>query len=277
MQKSSATGRSYTNVDESANPTALADLLRTQSGFALVKAAKQIVFDALEVQPGNTVLDVGSGVGQDVLTLARMVGPTGRVVGVDKSATMIEEARKSVAGDAANLPVEFLVADAETTLPFADATFDRCHSERVLQHVSDGQRVVAEMARVLRPGGHIALIDADHASLIIDSPDRELTRTLVHHSASKVANGWAGRGLRRMVVTAGFVDVTCQPLSAVATASDYEVERDIYLRPMIEQAVADGVVTPQQGADWLAGLEQAARDDTFFVVGTMYLVSARRP
>src|SRR5690348_14807223 len=116
--------RSFSQVDQAGDPAALANLLRHTSGRAWFQAVQQHMFALLQVQPGNAVLDVGCGVGQDVLTLAQLVGPTGRAVGVDNSTTMIEQAHAAAAVEPSNLPVEFLVADAHT-LPFADATFER--------------------------------------------------------------------------------------------------------------------------------------------------------
>jgi ubiquinone/menaquinone biosynthesis C-methylase UbiE len=223
--------KAFSNVDGASDPLALAAAMRNLSGLAWFQAVKRHMIDQLRVEPGHAVLDVGCGVGQDVLALAQLVGPTGRVVGVDSSGTMIDQARVGLSGGGAGLPVEFLVADAHT-LPFADATFDRCHSERVLQHVADPQRVVTEMARVLRSGGRIALFDADWEMLVIDSPDRDLTRALLRHSCDDIsAHPWVGRQLRRLVSLAGFVDIVSEPLTRVET--DYALAGP-QLRAMVE-------------------------------------------
>ena len=86
-----------------------------------MQAYKKHTYTLLEVQPGDAILDVGCGTGDDVHVLAEMVGPTGRVVGVDCSETMIAAALQRQKPD---LPVEFLVNNAHC-LNFANNTFDQ--------------------------------------------------------------------------------------------------------------------------------------------------------
>lgn len=266
--------RSFSQVDQARDPLALANVLRHASGRAWFRALQQHMFALLQVQPGNAVLDIGCGIGQDVLALARLVGPAGRAVGVDSSVMMIEQARAAAAVESPELPVEFLVADA-LALPFADATFDRCHCERVLQHVADQQRALVEMRRALRPGGRIVLMDADWETVIIDSPDRDMTRAIVrHHADHGVANPWAGRQLRRLAASAGFVDIVAEPMTSAIT--DFE-DATALTRPLAESAVTAGVITQQQADHWLDQLAEAGREGVFWLTGISFVVSARRP
>src|SRR5947209_7552047 len=90
--------------------------------------------------------------------IAALVAPQGKVIGVDYSAEMIDEARARIADT--QLPVEFVRGDA-VALDFADASFDRCRCDRVLIHVTDPGTAVREMARVTRPGGLVVVSDID--------------------------------------------------------------------------------------------------------------------
>lgn len=101
------------------------------------------------------LLDVGCGTGDEVRALAHAVGPRGRSVGVDASAVMVAEAQHRHA--ASGLPVAFVVGDAQH-LAFADASFDRCRAERVLMHLDDPERALAEMRRVVRSGGRLSSV-----------------------------------------------------------------------------------------------------------------------
>ncbi|WP_182111565.1 MULTISPECIES: methyltransferase domain-containing protein [unclassified Actinotalea] len=109
---------------------------------------------------GQSVLDVGCGPGTVTIDLARRVAP-GRVVGVDTSAAVIELAREA-AGDLPN--VEFRTGDA-MALPFDDDAFDVVHAHQVLQHLSDPVSALREMRRVTRPGGVVAVRDADYSAM----------------------------------------------------------------------------------------------------------------
>lgn len=107
---------------------------------------------------GATVLDVGCGTAELTLLLARMVGPRGRVVGVDLAPRMLEVGRRKVARSPLGARVELRQGDA-TNLPFADGAFDAAASAFVLRNVADLDRALREMARVVRADGRVAVME----------------------------------------------------------------------------------------------------------------------
>jgi SAM-dependent methyltransferase len=111
----------------------------------------------LGLQPGETVLDLGSGPGLDALLAARQVGPSGRVIGVDMTPEMIERAR-ATAARAGTAQVEFRQGRLEA-LPVVDASVDAVTSNCVINLVPDKAAVFREVARVLRPGGRVVVAD----------------------------------------------------------------------------------------------------------------------
>jgi SAM-dependent methyltransferase len=110
-----------------------------------------------ELRPGDTVLDLGSGGGLDVLLSARRVGPTGLVYGLDATREMVDLARRN-ASDAGVSNVEFLDGTIEH-IPLDDASVDVVISNCVIVLSDDKDVVFAEIARVLRPGGHLGVSD----------------------------------------------------------------------------------------------------------------------
>jgi arsenite methyltransferase len=107
--------------------------------------------------PGERVLDLGSGAGTDSLIAAQMVGPEGRVTGIDMTPEMLAKARAAAAEmGAAN--VEFVESEAER-LPFPDESFDVVISNGVIDLIPDKDAVFAELFRVLAPGGRIQIAD----------------------------------------------------------------------------------------------------------------------
>lgn len=111
----------------------------------------------LQLSPGETVMDLGSGGGIDCFVAARRVGSTGRVIGVDMTPEMIERARSNAASIGAD-NVEFRLGEIEH-LPAADASVDVIISNCVINLVPDKAAAIAEALRVLRPGGRLSVSD----------------------------------------------------------------------------------------------------------------------
>ena len=109
------------------------------------------------LEPGERVLDLGSGAGTDSLVASQMVGEKGRVTGIDMTSEMLAKARAAAAEvSAAN--VEFVEAEAER-LPFADESFDVVISNGVIDLIPDKEAVFGELFRVLVPGGRMQIAD----------------------------------------------------------------------------------------------------------------------
>ena len=109
------------------------------------------------VRPGETILDLGSGAGLDLILASKQVGPAGHVIGVDMTDAMIERATRNVASaGASNVEVRKGLIEA---LPVRDASVDWVISNCVISLSPDKPRVFREIARVLRPGGHMLLSD----------------------------------------------------------------------------------------------------------------------
>jgi arsenite methyltransferase len=107
--------------------------------------------------PGERVLDLGCGAGTDSLVAAQMVGPEGRVTGIDMTPAMLAKARAAAAEMGAT-NIEFLESEAEQ-LPFADDSYDVVVSNGVIDLIPDKDAVFAEIHRVLRPGGRMQIAD----------------------------------------------------------------------------------------------------------------------
>jgi arsenite methyltransferase len=114
-------------------------------------------FSLGRLEPGERVLDLGSGAGTDSLVAAQMVGEHGSVTGVDMTPEMLAKARGAAAAMGAS-HVEFVEAEAER-LPFADESFDVVISNGVIDLIPDKDAVFAELFRVLTPGGRMQLAD----------------------------------------------------------------------------------------------------------------------
>ena len=161
-----------------------------------------------DLRPGETVLDLGSGGGIDVLLSARRVGPTGRAIGVDMTDEMLELARRN-ASEAGARNVEFRKGTIEA-LPLDDASVDVVISNCVINLAADKSAVFAEIARVLRPGGRVGVSDVVADDLL--SPIQRAERGSY---VGCIAGALSFREYRDGLRGAGFADVEIVPTHAV--------------------------------------------------------------
>ncbi|MBR8744861.1 class I SAM-dependent methyltransferase [Nocardiopsis sp. MG754419] len=181
----------------------------TVTGSYLWRDAENSAAYALpEMLPGRSLLDVGCGPGSITVDLARRVAP-GPVTAVDASPEAVEQAR-ALAVEKGLKDIEFRVADVHD-LDLPDDTFDVVHAHQVLQHVGDPVRALAEMGRVARPGGVVAVCDSDYPAMYWHPPLPELDAWRDLYLRVARANGGepeAGRRLPAWARAAGFEDVT---------------------------------------------------------------------
>ena len=153
-----------------------------------------------DLHEGETVLDLGSGAGADVLISARRVGPTGKAIGLDMTDEMLELARANAA-QAGVANVEFVKGFIED-IPLRDASVDVIVSNCVLNLSGDKPKVLAEAARVLKPGGRFAVSD------VIASPDMdEATRADLAAYTGCIAGALTEEQFRDGLTAAGFTDI----------------------------------------------------------------------
>ena len=112
--------------------------------------------DLLQIAPGELVLDIGCGTGVVTRAVARRVAPTGRVLGVDPSPTMLSVAREIAERGGLAEQIEFRVGGART-LPVYDAAFDVVLAITAPSRTTDAERAIPELLRAVRPGGRIGI------------------------------------------------------------------------------------------------------------------------
>lgn len=263
----------FTDVDRTVDPQACVRWLDRQHALAFKQQYKARTFALLDLQPGQRVLDVGCGTGQDAQALAERVAPDGEVVGLDFSQAMIDEARRRSQG--APLPVTFVQGDAHQ-LAFEDSTFDRCRGDRTFQHLPDPERALAELIRVTKPGGLVLIVEPDHETLVVDTPYKEVTRRFLAFRADGLRQGDVAHRLFALYQELGLTEVGVEPMTEIAT--DYAAINGVmgFDRGM-RTAAEHGVVTRDEAERWIAYVEEAARTGRFFYAMTFFITVGRKP
>src|SRR5574339_231767 len=165
----------------------------------------------IDLQPGQTVLDLGSGGGIDVLPSARRVGPSGRAYGLDMTDEMLALARENQRKSGLT-NVEFLKGDIEQ-IPLPDRSVDVIVSNCVINLSADKDRVLREAFRVLKPGGRFAVSD-----VVVRGEIPEEVRRSMELWVGCVAGALAEHDYRRKLEAAGFTDID------IETTRTYELE-----------------------------------------------------
>jgi len=216
---------------------------------------RQFVRDLLDPAPGESVLSIGCGPGFEPAGLAEAVESEGRVHAVDASEAMLALAAERC-GTHEQVTLE---AGDATDLPVASEAFDAAVSVQVFEYVEELDAALAELERVLRPGGRGVVYATDWDSLVWHAADRDRMRRVEAAWESHCANPHLGSRLRAPLREAGLVVEAVEPFTLLET----ELEDSFagYMRGMIRSYVATHDAYDAATAErWAEGLR--ARDET---------------
>lgn len=231
---------------------------------------RQLVSELLDLQPGETVLSIGCGPGFEPAALA---DSDGVVHAIDRSDIMLARAAR-YCGDLSH--VTYAQADARA-LPVASETFDAATAVQVYEYVEDIQTAVAELVRVLRPGGRAVVCDADFDSFVWHSADRERMERVIDAWHDHRPRPHLGTQLASYLRTAGLAIERIQPYSILNTQFD-ENTFVYYLSQFIERFVADhAAIGPDEATAWADDLQTAEEAGKTFFNYTLYLYVVRKP
>jgi len=259
----------FTQVDRTRDPDFFVRFMDEAQRPDGIQTSKRLMLERMALAPGAAVLEVGCGLGTDVFELVEVVGPAGRLVGLDTSKAMIAEARRRASER--QVAVTFEVGDVQA-LPFPDASFDVCRAARLLEHLPDAGQALSEMARVTRKGGRVVVFDFDWDSLVIDHPDKETTRAVVLSYSDSIRNGWIGRQLPRLFTEQGLEILSLDPIQVFV----HYVLAELFLGSHLADLQASGMLSPDQARRWWEYLEYADRHGTLLISFTTFIVVGAR-
>ena len=230
----------------------------------------------MQIRTGDRVLDVGCGAASDTMTLAQFVGPSGSVAGVDIDPLKIEAAERMAAAYGVSTWVRHQHCDATQALPFESCEFASCCSLRFFECVPEPAHVLAEMVRVTRPGGWIAVLDTDWGTLSIDLPETGVERRMARAKAESCScNGYAARQMYRNFRSQNLGEIQIELFPIVFT-NVVTASRLLGLERLEKYAETSGLVAENEIGRWRAAIRQAEQNGIFFASVSLVLVAGRK-
>jgi SAM-dependent methyltransferase len=236
-------------------------------------AYREAYMELVDLPPTAAVLDLGCGTGVVTRAIAARGGFGGTVTGIDQSPEFIAAAERLAADDGLGDRVAFVVGDAHA-LELPSASFDAAVAHTLVSHVREPLTVLAEAARVLRPGGSLAVFDGDYASLTFGCDDPLLGTTMERAIQSIVMSSpRVMRELPRLLPKAGLrLTATQAHVYAEAGSSSFLLNLAETYGPL---AASTGLVPAADVDAWLTYQRRSAEDGTFFAACNYYAYVAR--
>lgn len=230
------------------------------------------LFDQIGLAQGSRVVEIGCGPQGCLEQLSSRVGPTGSVVGVELSDNAVQLAREFLLQRGIN-NVEVRQGNAaDTRLPRQQ--FDLATARLVLVNIPEPEKIVAEMAALVRSGGVVALHEADWDAHVCDPPlpawDR-LKNALISYSEAHGIDLYIGRRIARMLRNAGLMDVQVNPLIHIY-GPDHS-RRPIFLQfvsNLHERIVSEGLISEEGFAECVESVERHLDDPETLVVSHLF-------
>ena len=238
-----------------------------------IVAQRRAFLEIVAPCPAERILDVGSGPGLLAAAMAEAVGATGSVSGIDRSEALLAVARVQCA----SYPwVDFQHGDA-THLPHPAATFDTVVSTQVLEYVHAVDTALAECARVLRPGGRIALMDTDWDSLVWHTPRPERTRRILAAYTAHAADCYLPRTLANRLRRVGLRVEAQHVLPLFNPAYDPNSYSNRLIDAIVAFVAGREGITREEADAWAQEVRQFAEHGEYFFSLNRYVFLATKP
>lgn len=252
----------------------LFQFLDSQSSSKSNQEMKAIVIDHMNLNSGDSVIDIGCGLGDEVRTLAELVGPNGHAAGWDLSNLFLTEAERRSEG--IDLPVSWHQGDAHN-LSFEDKTFDAARAERTFMWLEDPKRALTELTRVVRTDGRIAFIEPDHGTRVqvTRMPDL-LAKLYAYWDTENPEGGRIGSRLPVLFAECGLTNIDVIPHLLVVDSTQAKRGSEITGRdapPWYAEARDQGFLTAEEHDELLADYVHLRETGLHYLVITHFIVA----
>ena len=249
--------------------------LQARNEMVPQQGRQQKTYTMMNIGPGHKVLDIGCGPASDTLFIAEWVGETGRVIGIDTDDEMVTEANRLAENAGVNDWVEHKYGDI-LALPFPDHYFDACHCKHLFMHLLEPELALAEMIRVTKPNGRIAVVEVDGGTASTYNTEIETERQLVKEFARRINNPYAGRQLPYLFHKQQLADISIDIF--VFQITDLTQARYILKQDERNQrAIEMGLVTKEEVQRYCAVEEEIDKVGGYFFQTNLVTVVGSKP
>ena len=236
--------KSFEAMDASKELQAYINILDVFDGLPGIQALKKAAIARCHIRQGMSILDAGCGTGLETVRLARLVGSSGNVIGLDASRNLLAEASRRAQGS--RLPIEYREGDIHQ-LPFPDIYFDVARAERLFLYLTDPRQALAELVRVTKSDGSVYVIEPDFETQTINLSDRGLVRKVLQFDCDhETRNGWIGRELPQLFKACGLVDTDVETGVVIYEPRSFSP----YFLETAHSAFQNGVITADELRVW---------------------------
>ena len=241
------------------------------SAYTAPEIVKQRIrtLEALEIQTGNHILDIGCGTGFLTYDMARLTGEQGKVTAIDISDDMVANTLSrcedldqvsAQTGDICNLAAD-------------DGTMDVVTCTQVLLYVKEVEKAIEEMHRALKPGGRIAVLETDWRGMVM-SGNAEITEKIIQAWDQTVASPNLPPRLPGLLRRQGFVGVRSEAIPLLNTSYSPSAFSTNSLTWMAKKAFQRGFISNEQGIEWVEEQKQLGIKGEYFFCVNRFLFSA---
>lgn len=264
--------RDFYSLDDSEDADFLIKSMYRMHDLPAIQEIKDRAINLLKLQKGDSAIEVGSGLGLDCEAIGEIVGNEGKVVGIDASRLMQEEARRRTQQKP---NIQYHIGDA-ANLNFPDDTFAASYADRLLVSQLQVNKVIDELIRVVKPGGKICATDIDVGSAVLFPYREKLTPILKERLQEIISNPFIGREIHHIFKQHGLTDIAVYPEAYVVRSFEL-VNTMIDYRRMIADLYKMGKYTKDEALTLLNDFLEADANKTFLYGIILFTTVGTKP
>jgi len=250
----------------------LSRVVETFNGSPGAMERRRRISLALAPQPGESILDVGSGPGNQAYELSPLVSPGGAIEGVDPAESAIAISSRRCSG---LTNTKFKIGDAEQ-LPYADSAFDAVMSSQVFEYLNNVSGGLQEIYRVLRPGGRVLIHDTDWGALLWRSSDMQRMARVMDVWDRHLADPNLPQSLGSKLRETGFAEIKVEPIVQIETEFDPGSVSGVLMQFITGYVESQGIPASEATA-WKEDLERLGAAGDYFFSSNEYIFLGGKP